>query len=141
MECFYRACGGRQVYTSDTSICDQVHYENVSSGFVAGDSAAAFQFEVAGGSGGNFIYTFEGNFTESTQETRHGVRLQSATVIGTYGSTPGGCNNGEILNQGTYREVVSCVDGVVRSRDTATDGNRARHSFSNFKSRRKPTAL
>lgn len=100
-ECNSGACGGKQIFTHDSTICDPIGFENISSGLDIDGSVAALQFAVSGGFGNSFIYTFVGNL--ETSVARSGaVVLSSATITGTYGSTPGGCNNGLPSDQGTF---------------------------------------
>lgn len=102
VDCFMTSCGGKDVSTFDTSVCDTVKFENISSGFVMNGSTAAFQFAVSSSYQESFIYTFVGTLAETTRKG-HGANLvTSATVTGTYGSTPGGCNNGTSADQGTF---------------------------------------
>jgi hypothetical protein len=102
VDCFLTSCGGKDISTYDTSICDTVRYENISSGFVMNGSSAAFQFAVSSSYGESFIYSFIGTLAETTKKGRGGNLVTSATVTGTYGSTPGGCNNGTSADQGTF---------------------------------------
>lgn len=101
-DCLTGACGGEEISTYDSSICDTVRFDNVSSGLFINGSSAALQFAVSGGNDGFFIYTFVGTIAE-TYATINSVRtVASATITGTYGSTAGGCNNGTTVNQGTF---------------------------------------
>lgn len=99
-DCLTGACSGESVSTYDSSICDTVRFENVASGLVINGSNAALQFVVSSGDAW-FIYEFVG--TIAVTYTTVGVRsVTSATITGSYGSTPGGCNNGTSVNQGTF---------------------------------------
>ena len=101
-DCLTGACGGKEISTYDSSICDTVRFENISSGLFINGSSAASQFTVSAGNDGFFIYTFVGTIAE-TYTTINSVRIvASATITGTYGSTAGGCNNGTAVNQGTF---------------------------------------
>jgi hypothetical protein len=102
--CFNGACGALDIYTRDTSICDQVNYANVSSGMLAnaGLNESGFEFAVAGGSGGAFIYEFVGTLVETSTETNGVLSVTAAKITGQYGSTPGGCNNGIANAQGSF---------------------------------------
>jgi hypothetical protein len=100
-DCLTGACGGESVSTYDSSICDTVRFENISSGLVINGSNAAFQFALSSGDNW-FIYEFLGTIAV-TYTTTAGVKsVSSATITGSYGSTPGGCNNGTSVNQGTF---------------------------------------
>jgi hypothetical protein len=101
-ECNGTACGGVQIYAHDSTICDPIGFENMSSGFVIDGTTGAFQFGVSGGFGDFFIYTFEGTLSETHTVTNGVTSLASATIGGSYGSTPGGCNDGLVLDQGTF---------------------------------------
>jgi hypothetical protein len=102
--CVGGACGALDSYTRDTSICDQVNYANVSSGMSvdAASNMSALEFEVSGGGGGVFIYEFVGSLTETYTETDGVTSLNGARITGQYGSTPGGCNNGTAMAQGSF---------------------------------------
>jgi hypothetical protein len=101
-DCLTEACSGREISTYDSSICDTVRFENISSGLSINGTNAAFQFAVSAGNDGFFIYTFLGTIAE-TYITISGVNsIASATITGTYGSTAGGCNNGTAGDQGTF---------------------------------------
>jgi hypothetical protein len=101
-DCLTEACSGREISTYDTSICDTVRFENISSGLSINGSNAAFQFAVSAGDDGFFIYTFVGTIA-TTYITKSGINsVASATITGTYGSTAGGCNNGTAGDQGTF---------------------------------------
>jgi hypothetical protein len=101
-ECASKACGGIQVFAHDSTICDPVDFENMSSGFVINGTTGAFQFGVSGGFLDFFIYTFVGTLSEVHTVANGFTSLVSASVTGTYGSTPGGCNNGLATDQGTF---------------------------------------
>jgi hypothetical protein len=99
-ECDGGACGSPQNFTSDTSICDHIGFSNIGNGMVINGLNVAFQFEVSGGSGGVFLYSFLGSFNETDRRTPPLETIE--TISGTYGSTPGGCNNGIPSDQGTF---------------------------------------
>jgi hypothetical protein len=101
-ECASTACGGIQVFAHDSTICDPVDFENTSSGFVINGTTGAFQFGVSGGFGDFFVYTFVGTLSEVHAVASGFTSLVSASITGTYGSTPGGCNNGLAVDQGTF---------------------------------------
>jgi hypothetical protein len=101
-ECTSTACGGIQVFAHDSTICDPVDFENISSGFVINGTTGAFQFGVSGGFGDFFVYTFVGTLFEVHTVASGFTSLLSASMTGTYGSTPGGCNNGLASDQGTF---------------------------------------
>ena len=100
--CFGGACGSPQIYTYDTSICDHAGFANIGNGLVINANTAALQFEVSGGTGGDFLYSFLGTLTETWTASDGLPLLTSATITGSYGSTPGGCNNGISNDQGTF---------------------------------------
>jgi hypothetical protein len=96
------ACGGLPVFMRDSTICDAIGFENMSAGLVVNGTDAGLQVSVSAGFTDNFIYTLIGTII-STYTTTRGVKsLASASVTGAYGSTPGGCNNGTVENQGTF---------------------------------------
>lgn len=101
-KCASTACGGIQVFAHDSTICDPVDFENMSSGFDIDGITGAFQFGVSGGLGDFFVYTFVGTLSEVHSVTSGVTSLVSASITGTYGSTPGGCNNGLAVGQGTF---------------------------------------
>jgi hypothetical protein len=101
-ECASTACGGIQAFAHDSTICDPVDFENMSSGFVINGISGAFQFGVSGGFGDFFVYTFVGTLSEVHTVANGVTSLVSASITGTYGSTPGGCNNGLASDQGTF---------------------------------------
>ncbi len=105
--CISQLCGGQPLYAHDSTICDTVDFENQSSGLVINGTTAALQFGVSGGFLDNFVYTFVGTLSANTETVDGATTLKSATITGTYGSTPGGCNNGTpllpgISSQGTF---------------------------------------
>src|SRR5271155_5740227 len=63
-ECTSTACGGIQVFAHDSTICDPVNFENMSSGLDIDGITGAFQFGVSGGYGDFFVYTFVGTLSE-----------------------------------------------------------------------------
>jgi len=100
--CNSGACGGLPLFLQDSTICDTIGFDNMSSGFVTNGSSAAFQIQISAGFGKTFIYTFIGTRAE-TFATISGVPfLETASATGSYSSTPGGCNNGLSSNQGTF---------------------------------------
>jgi hypothetical protein len=101
-ECTSTACGGIQAFAHDSTICDPVDFENMSSGFVINGTTGAFQFGVSGGFGDFFVYTLVGTLSEVHTVASGVTSLVSASITGTYGSTPGGCNNGLASDQGTF---------------------------------------
>jgi hypothetical protein len=101
-ECASTACGGVQVFAHDSTICDPVDFENISSGFDIDGDTGAFQFGVSGGFGDFFVYTFVGTLSEVHTVASGVTSLVSASITGAYGSTPGGCNNGLAVDQGTF---------------------------------------
>jgi hypothetical protein len=100
--CVSTACGGVQVFAHDSTICDPFDFENISSGLVINGTTGAFQFGVSGGFGDFFIYTFVGTLSEISTVLSGIPSLVSASITGTYASTPGGCNNGLAEDQGTF---------------------------------------
>jgi hypothetical protein len=101
-ECASTACGGIPYFAHDSTICDAFDFENQSSGFVINGTTGAFQFGVSGGLGDFFVYTFVGTLSEVRTAASRITSLVSASITGTYGSTPGGCNNGLASDQGTF---------------------------------------
>src|SRR3984957_11447443 len=104
-ECASTACGGIPYFAHDSTICDAFDFENQSSGFVINGTTGAFQFGVSGGLGDFFVYTFVGTLSEVRTAASRITSVVSASITGTYGSTPGGCNNGLASDQGTFRET------------------------------------
>lgn len=100
--CASTACGGQPIYAHDSTICDSIDFENQSSGMVINGTTGAFQFGVSGGFGDSFIYTFVGSLSETHKVVNGVTSLATATITGSYGSTPGGCNNGLPQDQGTF---------------------------------------
>lgn len=105
MTCIAEVCGARNIYNRDTSICDDVRNLNVSSGLIFGNPGTSFQFGVAGQYqhvNNFFVYTFAGQLTETWAVIDGVLTVTSASITGEYGSTPGGCNNGIAIGQGSF---------------------------------------
>ncbi len=103
--CIGNLCGAHNMYTHDNSICDDVRNGNVSSGVGFDPGGTVLQFGVAGqyqDVNNFFVYTFVGQLTETSTNNGFLSVVTSATIVGNYGSTPGGCNNGVASGQGLF---------------------------------------
>jgi hypothetical protein len=103
--CIDQLCGAHNMYSHDTSICDDVRNGNVSSGLGFNTNETVLQFGVAGqyqDVNNFFIYTFVGQLIETSTTNGPLSSVISATITGKYGSTPGGCNNGIASGQGLF---------------------------------------
>jgi hypothetical protein len=69
-ECASTACGGIQVFAHDSTICDPVDFENMSSGLDIDGITGAFQFGVSGGFGDFFRLHVCGNVIRGSHRSR-----------------------------------------------------------------------